>query len=126
MMLDLVVHAREALQNEVSGAIAQRKEYIDSDWLKRFKELASTFNSLTDARIRLDKSERSLENDLSPEEEKHAVIDFFKALEPQERGETLGKLVRFHNENLSPKSPPSRRWTMEEIKLPDGTVPSGE
>jgi hypothetical protein len=98
-MLDMGVHAREALQNELEGLVAQKRLFIDGEWLRKFKELASTYNSMTDAHVRLSKAEKTLENELTPEEERDAVLSYVYALKPEDRYTILREMNLFHSKN---------------------------
>lgn len=97
LILELVVHSREALKNELSTEFAQKRLSVDKTFLTKLKELTACYNSLTDARIRLDKADRSLEKDLSPAEEKEAVREFILSLGGDERGRFLRQMIVSHN-----------------------------
>jgi hypothetical protein len=105
-MLDLSVHAQDALKAELEGAIAQKRLFIDGEWLRKFKELASTYNSLTDAHVRLSKAEKTLENELTPEEERDAVTSYVYSLKPEDRYTILREMNLFHSKNNGR----ARRW----------------
>lgn len=93
-ILALVQHSREALQNELSSETAQKKLFIDEKFIKKLKELSSCFGSLTDARIRLEKAEKAMEKEFTPEQEKQAVREFVAELEGRERGKFIRDLVK--------------------------------
>lgn len=121
LILELVVHSREALTSELSSEFAQKKLAIDKPFLTKLKELTACYNSLTDARIRLDKADRSLEKDLSPAEEKEAVREFILSLAASERGRFLKQMVVAHNAALSPKIIESRKTdpdVVEQVEEP--------
>lgn len=80
----LVVHARESLENELSSEWAQKKLAIDKTFVSKLRELTASFNSLTESKIRLDKAERAMEQDLSPEEEREAVKGYLMDMTPGE------------------------------------------
>lgn len=101
-MLDLVTRCRESVEAEVSTGIAAEMKFVDADFLKRIKELSVIFNNMTDARIRLDKAERAIENDLTPSEEYEAVRMYVRALDPKERGQFLRTEVEWHKSQLVP------------------------
>lgn len=96
-VLDLVVHSRQALENELSGGIAQKAQFIDKVFMSKLKDLSSCYNTLTDSRIRLDKAEASLEKDMTPEDEKRAVTEYIMAMNARERGIFLKSMVTKHN-----------------------------
>lgn len=102
-MLDLVTRCRESVEAEVSGTgLAGQMRSIDADFLKRIKELSVIFNNMTDARIRLDKAERAIENDLTPTEEYEAVRSYVRSLDAKERGQFLRVEVEWHKSQLVP------------------------
>lgn len=101
LILEVVVHAREALSNELSSEVAQKKLSIDAKFLSKLKALTSAYRELTDARIRLDKSERTLEKELTPAEEKQAVREFILSLEGKERASMIKGLIVDHNSMLA-------------------------
>jgi uncharacterized protein YdcH (DUF465 family) len=78
----LVVHARESLTNELDSEWAQKKLSVDDKFLKKLKELTASFNSLTESKIRLDKATKAVERDLTPAEEREAVVGYLADLEP--------------------------------------------
>lgn len=119
LILELVVHSREALTNELSTEFAQKKLAIDKPFLTKLKELTACYNSLTDARIRLDKAERSLEKDLSPAEEKEAVRDYIMSLGVPERGRFLKQMVVKHNASLSESINESRKTDPDMVEQVD-------
>jgi recombinational DNA repair ATPase RecF len=80
----LVVHARESLENELDSEWAQKKLSVDASFLKKLSQLTASFNSLTESKIRLDKAEKAMERDLTPEEEREAVVGYLVGLKPQE------------------------------------------
>ena len=97
-VLDLVVHSRQALENELSGGIAQKAQFIDKVFVSKLKDLSSCYNTLTDSRIRLDKAEASLEKDMTPEDEKRAVTEYIMAMNARERGIFLKSMITKHND----------------------------
>jgi len=98
LILELVVHSREALTSELSTEFAQKKLSIDAKFLDKLKALTSMYETLTKARIGLDKAEHSLEKEMTPGEEKQAVYDFIMGLEARERADAIRRLVGWHRE----------------------------
>lgn len=84
LILEMVVHAREALQNELNTEFAQKKISIDKPFLDRLKGLTACFTQLTESRIRLDKAEKEMEAEMTPAEEREAVRAFVKSLSMDE------------------------------------------
>ena len=82
--IKLVVHARESLDNELDSEWAQKKLSVDANFLKKLAALTSSFSSLTDSKIRLDKAEKAMERDLTPAEEQEAVVGYLAGLKPQD------------------------------------------
>lgn len=100
-MIRLVAHARESLESEMLSGLAYKKSGVPENDLKRLKELTSSFNSLTDAKIRLDKTAKDRAANLTPEEERAAVVTYVKALELKSRGRLLRECLDHHNHELS-------------------------
>lgn len=82
--IELVVHARESLDNELSSEWAQKKLSVDDKFLKKLAQLTASFNSLTESKIRLDKAEKAMERDMTPDEEAEAVTRYLADLKAQE------------------------------------------
>lgn len=80
----LVVHARESLDNELDTEWAQKKLSVDKNFLSKLKELTSSFNSLTESKIRLDKAEKAMERELTADEEREAVKGYLMEMVPSE------------------------------------------
>lgn len=95
-VLDLVTRCRESIEAEVSTGTAAKMRSVDIDFLKRLKELSVIFNNMTDARIRLDKAEKQLENDLTPAEEQAAVVEYIHSMPNLERGVFLRQAAEYH------------------------------
>lgn len=72
----LVVSAREKLEAEFTKYYSDKMAAMDDKFLRKLKELTSSFNSLTESKIRLDKAEKALERDLTAAEELDAVKNF--------------------------------------------------
>lgn len=96
LILELVVHSRESLENELDTEFAQKKFSIDKSFLAKLKDLTACYDKLTDARIRLDKSEKAMEAEMTPQEEKAAVRAFILSLENKERIQFLNSLMEAH------------------------------
>lgn len=72
--LRVVASTREQLSKE--GELLEKAGLVDDKFLRKLKELTASFNSLTESKIRLDKAERAMEEDLTPEEERQAVLSY--------------------------------------------------
>ncbi len=96
LILELVVHSRESLNNELNSEFAQKKLSVDKPFISKLKDVSACYNSLTDARIRLDKAEKALEAEMTPAEEMAAVRAFIMALDNKERIMFLNKLFEAH------------------------------
>ena len=90
--IELVGHARESLYNEMQSEWAQKKLSVPDSFLKKLKELTSSFNSLTESKIRLDKAERAMEADMTPAEEIETVVRFLQELDDKSREGVLLRL----------------------------------
>lgn len=81
----LIVHAREALSNELNNEFAQKKLFIDDKFVKKLRELTGAFNSLTESKIRLDKAEKAMEADMTAEDERAAVLQYLREIDVEDR-----------------------------------------
>lgn len=74
----LVVRTREAIEQELIGPITgvTKSWVVDRAFVTKLKELTTSFNSLTESKIRLDKAEKAMEADLTPAEERAAVVGY--------------------------------------------------
>lgn len=111
LVLELVVHSREALQNELNTEFAQKKLSIDKTFLTKLKELTACFNSLTASRIQLDKAERAMEKEMTPQEEREAVFNFMASLTLDESYRLIHRMwdqhrARRSNQGLKSKELP--------------------
>lgn len=104
LILELVVHSREALTNELSTEFTQKKLTVDVAFLKKLRELTAMYEILTKSRIQLDKAETSLEREMTPADELKAVRDFIKSLSPSERGVELRDLIAWHNADVAERN----------------------
>lgn len=80
--IQLVTHARESLSNELQTEWAQKKLSVDDKFLKKLKEMTASFNSLTESKIRLDKAEKAMEQDMTPDEELATVRAYLQDMAP--------------------------------------------
>ena len=90
--IELVAHARESLSNEMQTEWAQKKLGVDSTFLKKLKEMTSSFNSLTESKMRLDKAEKQMEADMTPAEEQEAVLAYLRDMDAITLAHFLQKL----------------------------------
>jgi hypothetical protein len=88
----------DALQNELANALKPGGEVSSPEFLRKLKDLGATFNSATDAQVRLVKTEKDRAKTFSPEQERAAVEVYVKALPADDRARLLQKLVKYHNE----------------------------
>lgn len=89
--IEIVAHARESLSNEMQSEWAQKKLSVDDKFLKKLKEMTAAFNSLTESKIRLDKAERLMEQDMTPEEEQETVVRFLAELDDRTQRQILSR-----------------------------------
>lgn len=88
-MIKLVAHCRESVQEQVFSGFGYKKMGMNEKELKAVKELALTWNSVVDAKIRFDKAQKGLAEAMTPDEEKAAVVAFIKSLDATERANML-------------------------------------
>lgn len=95
-ILELVVHSREALENELSTEFAQQKRGIDDKFLRKLEGLSKCYVQLTDAQTRLHKSEKAMEDELTPAQEKAAVLEYVASLPNEESYLLITKMWERH------------------------------
>lgn len=79
----LVVKTREVLELELFGDPAWKNAKptsVDKLFVTKLRELTASFNSLTESKIRLDKAEKAMEADLTPAEERAAVVGYLATI----------------------------------------------
>lgn len=103
--IKLVVHARESLENELDSEWAQKKLSVDEKFLKKLAQLTASFNSLTESKIRLDKAEKAMERDMTPEEEREAVVLYLASMKGGEAMEIYNKSCRLRKDPYMPLEP---------------------
>jgi len=82
--IDIVAHTRESLERELGDQTDRwSKLGASKEFIARLKDLTSSFNSLTEAKIRLDKAEKQLEEDMTPEEEYQVVLQYLVDMDPE-------------------------------------------
>lgn len=108
LILELVVHSRESLENELSSEFAQKKLSIDKAFLTKLKDLTACYNSLTDARIRLDKAEKAMEKEMTPQEEMAAVRAFVQSLTIDEAYRFIHTMWADHKARRDPRGAKSK------------------
>lgn len=85
--LELISNSRKLLSDRVYQA-------DDDKFLRRLKDMTASFNSLTESKIRLDKAERAMEADMTPEEERAAVKSYLADLLPSELRALVAEIRR--------------------------------
>jgi hypothetical protein len=90
-MLELVVNVRERLENELAGA--GQEKFINREFVSKLKDLASMFERLSNAHIQLLKTEKMLEDAMSPEQERQAVRNFLDAMSLTECADFIFRLT---------------------------------
>lgn len=107
MILELVVHSRQALENELSSEFAQKKLSVDKAFISKLKDLSGCYHSLTASRIQLDKAERQMEAEMTPAQEKQAVRDFVASLGTDESYDIIHEMWRAHKKRRKPNGMPT-------------------
>ena len=107
LILELVVHSREALENELSSEFAQKKLSVDKAFIGKLSDLTRCYQALTASRIQLDKSERTMEAEMTPAQEKQAVRDFVASLGADERYDIIHEMWAAHRKVRKPNGLPS-------------------
>lgn len=100
-MTRLVVFARECLEKEMIGTgLAYKQEALGKSAAKDLQALATSLEKLTGIRIKYDQHLRKEADNLTPEEEQDALIEFFATLDVAARRKFMRRLVDRHNEMI--------------------------
>jgi hypothetical protein len=112
-MLLVAFHMRTAFENELKDGMGHKMLAIPDKLVKKGQELAKMLDTLTSAKIRYDKAVKKLSDDMTPEEERKAVVTYIKALDPPDRAELISGIQRW-------------RWERKEIqgRMGDNVSPS--
>lgn len=92
-MIKIAAHMREAYHNELMDGLGYKKMGVTPEMVRKGKELATMFDTLTSAKIRFDKSLKQLAETMTPEEERAAVKTYIRSLSVEDR-HTLMKDIR--------------------------------
>lgn len=107
LILELVVHSRQALENELSSEFAQKRLSVDKAFVGKLKDLTSCYQTLTQSQIQLNKNEKQMEADMTPAQEKQAVRDFVASLGSDERYDLIHEMWRTHKKLRKPNGAPT-------------------
>jgi hypothetical protein len=92
-LLKMFAHSREALENEMNSGLGERRLALSEKDVKKLKELTIGFNSLVESKIRYDKAKKQMASQLTPKEERDAVVAYICSLPYEERTELRARLV---------------------------------
>jgi hypothetical protein len=95
----LIAHQLEALKTEAGAGMGYKALAADPTYLRKLKDLGATFNSATDAQIRLDKTAADRAKKLTKEMEAKACQVFVRALPDTDRSRWLSTEVEWHNKH---------------------------
>lgn len=88
-VLRILSAMRECIEADLNHGLNLKEPGIPKGTLTQLKEISSIFNSLCDAKVRLDKTAKQLAESMSAEEELAAVRAYIRALEPRQRQKFL-------------------------------------
>lgn len=115
MILELVVNIRGRLESELAEAVSAN--FINKEFVTKLKDLTACYQTLTTCQINLNKSEKAMEEAMTPAQELKAVKDFIKnELTAAERYDVIHDLWAWH---LAAKDPSKGgRPSTKEDRLP--------
>jgi hypothetical protein len=94
----LIALQLEGLTNEAADALNPSSPAIASaETLRKLKDLGATFNSATDAKVRLAKAQELVSKMLTPEQELEAMRKILRAMPQAARSEWLREEIAWHN-----------------------------
>lgn len=100
-MIKLVALQRETIEKTLLGGFAYKQDFVDEKGIRALKDLTAAYNSLTDSKVRLEKTAKDRAARMTPEEEKEAVATYVKALPHLERAAFIKRLVKYHNRHIA-------------------------
>jgi hypothetical protein len=83
--ITILTRLRQVLEGEVNEVLNSKHPGVPKGALTQLKEIASCLNSLTDAKVRLDRSAKTIADAMSAEDEEAAVRAYIRAMEPRRR-----------------------------------------
>lgn len=104
-MIKLVSMQRRALENEMFSGMAYKEMAVQEKGVKVLKDLTAACNSLTDSKVRLEKTAKDRAAKMTPEEEQQAVLVYLKSVTNADRAALLKKIIAYHNEANQRSSP---------------------
>lgn len=111
LILELVVKMRKRLEGEEAQAVSG--VLISKEFVAKLKDLTHCYQTLTKSRIDLDKAERSMENDMTPAQEKKAVKDYVSSLGGAEKADLIKDMWAEHLRTRGKGGPPSAETLSE-------------
>lgn len=94
----LVALQLEALTNEASEGLSPSSPAVASaEVLRKLKDLGATFNSATDAKVRLAKAADLIAKTMTPEQELTALRTVLRAMPQIARADFLREEIAWHN-----------------------------
>jgi hypothetical protein len=100
----LIDHQLTGLTNECMGGFGYKAEASDPKLLQKIKDLGAAFNSATDSKVRLDKTMKDREKDMTEKDEEEAVRTWIRSRDNRVRGNFLYFEVQWHNEAKTGKA----------------------
>lgn len=84
-MIRMFAFARESLENEMLSGLGFKQHGLQDTFPKKLKELTLGMNSLVETKIKWDKAKKQLGEQLTPEEERAACVQYILSLTDNER-----------------------------------------
>lgn len=86
---------RERLEADLQQVIGKG---LPREGIKMYKELATTIESVVSAKVRFDKAAKQMADNMTPAEERKAVITYIKAANEEDRKEIIREVKRWELE----------------------------
>lgn len=97
--IKLIAHQTDALRNEAVDGMGYKALAADPAYLRKLKDLGATFNSATDALIRLEKTAKDRAEKMTREQERDAMSTAIRAMDDTTRSDFLSTEVSWHNKH---------------------------
>lgn len=99
-MTRLVVWSRECLEKELNAGLGYRQDNMGKGTARDLQALTTSLEKLTNIKVKYDTHLKNEADNLTPDEEKAALIEFFAALSVKDRRDFIKRLVDRHNEMI--------------------------
>jgi hypothetical protein len=96
-MIKMAAFQRKALENELFTGMGYKQLGVSEKDLKKMKVMTEIMDQVVATKVRFDKAQKLLSENLTPAEERAAVMAFIKAQTPTDRWNILLQIKRWQD-----------------------------